>query len=296
MKSVSKYSMLAGLASALLLLASCLKESKGFLDIKNDAQRAVIEMPAGANEINSIALDVLPQPQDVNLVEVRVASVSTVDRAYPVKLRLNPTLISDYNALHGTAYTEAPPAAIVISSLSLVVPAGERSAFLKVKVDAGALLGGSYALGFSIADAGDAIISENFKNVLVAVIAKNKYDGVYRVRGRVIHPNAALTGPYPEDEWDLVTTGQFTVRLEPGQPVASNGQLTYFSTVIPAFTVNEPANTVSVTQGGGTVTPEIPAGTSNTYDPAAKTFYIYYEWSGGTRRAWDTCTYVRPRS
>jgi hypothetical protein len=295
MKAISRYFIHAGIASAVLLLASCLKESKGFLDVKNDAQRAVIELPAAANEINALALDVLPQPQDINLAELRVASVSTADRAYPVKLRLNPTLITEYNSAHGTAYTEPPPAAVVISSLDVVIPAGSRSAFLKAKIDAGALLGGAYAVGLSIADAGDAIISENFKNLLIAVVAKNKYDGIYRIRGRVIHPNAALTGPYPQDEWELVTTGQFSVTLQPGQPVASNGQLTYFSTVIPRFTVNEPANTVSVTQGGGTVVPEIPAGTSNSYDPALKTFYIYYEWSGGTRRAWDTCTYVRPR-
>lgn len=219
------------LATGVFTLSSCLKD-KGFDDgiygIKEPDKGKVVELPgsiSNGEEVTSIALDFLPGIQNVDLAEVNIAADQPVASDVKVTLTPNPSLISAYNSVHGTAYEPLPTAAYVIDTYDVIVKKGSRSAFLVVKLNASALdLSKAYALGFSIASAsGDngLVISDNFRNALYSVAVKNKYDGVYQLaRGFLDCPGRPTiwTGPFGSPtsalfRYQMITSGPASVKM-----------------------------------------------------------------------------------
>lgn len=288
------------LASAAIFLSGCLKDKladDGMAGFRINNNDKIAELAGGDL---TIALEASNVDTSFNLVKVRIATENPVTADTKVKLVINQSLIDAYNTAHGTAYALPPAALYRLDNLTVTIPAGSREGHLRMTVKSSDLIGAEYAFGFSITSVEDPAvkISGNFKNQFIIIGVKNAYDGIYRVRGEGSHPNAALTGPFVYDDCDfitLVTASANAVDMQPGAPTNNGGSISYFSAVLPRFTVNTATNgiTVSGAPNNGVVFDPQPGYTSR-YDPATRTFYVKLGWSG-TRIYTDTLTYCGPR-
>jgi hypothetical protein len=125
-----------------------------------------------------------------------------------VTLVQNPTLVTDYNTAHGTTYTLLPTAIYSIpSTLTIKIPKGSREGYVTLKAKPSDIAAGNYALGFSISSISSTNyrISGNFKNVVVALGVKNRYDGVYNLRFKMLDWNTAYTISNQITDWPAAT-------------------------------------------------------------------------------------------
>ncbi|HEY0060143.1 MAG TPA: hypothetical protein VGB56_13490, partial [Flavisolibacter sp.] len=179
--------------------------------------------------------------------------------------------------------------------------------YLTIKTKPSDMAQGTYAFGFSIGSVSDpsVVLSENYKNILVVVTVKNKYDGKYLLKGHFLRTDVpAYTGPFTYN-MELHTSGASSVDMYwvdlhgYAQPFANNGGPAYFSNVAPRITFNAADQIVSLYNitGGGTPTMTLFPGYNSRYDPATKTIYLkyYYNTSPTNRIFTDTLIYTGPR-
>jgi hypothetical protein len=285
---------------AVMSTTGCLKDEK-YMAI--DETGAVVEFPVGGPGVVNNVLDVTPflgTSLDTSIA-INIASPQVLDRDVQVTVQLTPTIITDYNTNNGTTYTPLPLANYRIENYTVTIPKGYRIGRLPIRFALTQLdLSKSYAIAMQIVRVSAGLtISGNFNKFLWSLSVKNQYDGYYQTKGAAFHPT------YSNYTWDsqgvfacgdgfsLVTSGANSVDLIPGQPLFTAGSLTYFSAVLPRFTVNTTTNKVSITSTNTTVFVQYPTYDSR-YDPATKTFYVKYGWSGD-RVATDTFTYCGPR-
>jgi hypothetical protein len=296
-----KYSLLAVLGSA-LFLTSCLKDKniedrlygmEGTSDVK------LVEFPQSPE--NVIGIDYSTRDTTFTLLAVRLNSAEPAKEDIKVTLVPNPTLIT------AAGYT-APPASIyTLDNLTVTIPAGSREGYLKITTKASNLSAGHYAFGFSIGSVSDPsyVISANYKDMLIPVIVKNKYDGSYTLKGHFLRTDiAAYTGPFTTIV-ELHTSGASSVDMywpeAHGyyQPFANNGALTAFGNVGPRITFNAADKVESLynVAGGGAPTMTLFPGYDSRYDPATKTIYLkyYYNTSPTNRIFTDTLVWRGPR-
>jgi hypothetical protein len=296
-----KYSLLT-LAGAALFLSSCLKDKNvedrvygmgGISDVK------LVEFPESPDAVHS--LNYSTNDTTFRLLTVRLNSAEPASQDIKVTLVPNNTLVT------AAGYHVAPASTYTLDNLTVTIPAGSREGHLTIKTKPSDMAMDTYAFGFSIGSVSDpsVVLSENYKNLLVIVGVKNKYDGKYTLRGHFLRTDiAAYTGPFTT-EMELHTSGATSVDMywPDGhgyyQPFANNGALTAFSNVAPRITFNAADQVVSLYNitGGGTPTMTLFPGYNSRYDPATKTIYLkyYYNTSPTNRIFTDTLIYTGPR-
>jgi hypothetical protein len=88
--------------------------------------------------------------------------------------------ITSYNTEQKTSYILMPSDKYSLAVTSVVIPKGKTKATFMVKFKPNTFdLSKNYALPLKITSASSGTISGNFSTILLAVGAKNKYDGVY---------------------------------------------------------------------------------------------------------------------
>jgi len=265
-------------------LTSCVKKDDYFSYDTNTANRKEVVKIANASDIVTIARDVSPALDTFAVVDVRREPNSQAELNQPltVKLAKNPTLISDYNTANGTNFIELPSSAYqIVGDLNNVTfQAGQDINEIKIIVNKNSLdLSQQYALGFTISDAGGAVINSNSKTGLYAIVIKNKYHGNYHSVGVFHHP---VNGDRPIDEDKFLSTaGPTSVLANLGDLGSAGYQM--------VLKVNAD-NTVTITPAG--VTPNIDQHWGpNYYDPATKSFHLFYSYNvAAPRKVEETIT------
>ena len=173
---------------------------------------------------------------------------------------------------------------------------------VKASVRPSALIGKSYAIGLSIAEMDRGEISSVAKNVIVFISVKNKYDGIYSLKGYAEIPGSAFTGAFSlgcAQELGVATSGNNSVYLDPSQPVASAGSFIYINNLLPEFTFDANNKITAVNGMTGSLGIIFPydASYNSRYDPATKTIYVKYGIvpAGSGRYVVDTLTFCKPR-
>jgi Domain of unknown function (DUF1735)/Domain of unknown function (DUF4361) len=286
-----KYKFLGALLLTVALAVSSCVKNNGYADTINDSNKFIAEISeAGAEDINSLALNAVPVQEDVVLCEVRIGSKVVPNKAFTIKLKNTPTLITEYNTANSTSYVDMPASAFT-GSYDIVIPAGKRAANMVIKINkAGLDLSKEYAIGLTVASVdGGATISSTAKNLVVGFLIKNQYDGDYASSGTRYNFNSSAdapnnyvsTAPWSFDT-HVATVGATTCAV---QAANSNGG---FGTI--NITVNAD-NTVTVASTPATgLNALVPtAGKTSTYNPTTKTFHLYYEYTNtsGTFRLLD---------
>jgi len=294
---------------AVLLFAECEKDSeKGNLNGKGQTIVKIYESP-----VSKLSFLPFSGKRSVPIFELRrdIPNNTELNTPLTVRLKINPTLIADYNTENGTAfetlprnfYTVDPSVQIIGEYVEVTFAPGEYIKPININLDGNLInLSKAYALGYSVAEASGKTISSDQRDVVVTINFRNKWDGLYRASGDILgHPT--LTGPFGPIEIELVTAGNNSVYI--GSAGAVIGQIYkdpatglhgYFTGVIPQFVIS-PANDITVTDGpNNTVVFFYPAGGTNTYNDATKTFIISYGWvSTPNRTVTERFVYTGPR-
>ncbi|MBC7746351.1 MAG: DUF1735 domain-containing protein [Flavobacterium sp.] len=280
-------------------LSSCLKDD-AYVDFSKVG--TLVELPLAAFNPNAAGdkFVVLSYAADLTNVDhpvvVNVASPEPLGSSLAVTLKVDDAALTAYNAAHATTYTLLPTTAYAIPSLTVTVPAGQRTSTMTVKFNPSAITDFTlqYVLPISIADASGQKIS-NYKTVYYVVGVKNQYDGVYTTNGVALRAgDPVLSGAFPERKYSLITSGPNSVQMSENPVWASGGPVGGIGPWI--FTVDPATNLVTITDNANPVVVNNPANPNN-YDPATKTFNISGYWGAGpTNRAWKaTFVYSGPR-
>jgi len=301
-----------------LIVVSCEKGTEPFPPVKSQ-EKPLISLPDGNNFITT-ALDISNTVITAEILEIRRDATDPADlnRVQTVKIAKSNSVLSD---LSGAAVTELPrdfyqshPDNPFDGQFwTITFQPGEFVKHLKINLKPIDLVSlGRVGLGFQLASAdNNAVLSAEQYQVAVEIGAKNKWDGVYRVKYKFFHPtNPDLTGKGTIPEWDFLSSGPASIDWDLATVLInfSTNSLTYFGdasgpSLLVRMTVN-PDNTVSITNVGSRAAAlafpplVVPPGVINHYDPVTKTFYVAYTWTpagSGTREKYDTLTYIRPR-
>jgi len=299
---MKKINHLTGLSflflSLAIVFASCVKKDSFYDENTTEPNRkAVVQLYGAENEINTIALNVVPTTEDVVLIEVvrYPSSQAEANQPLTVKLTKTTTLINDYNANNGTNFIELPLNSYTLSDdiSQLTFAPGESIKQVKIHLKKDQLnLSQAYAIGFTLDQVGSgAVINDGLKAVLYSIGLKNSYDGVYSyVSGFVQRysspgvPQADnLSGPLGPSNPDveLVTTGAYTVNFTgPGGPAGLtwSGPMSGVAGIDPLKATVDPGTNL-VTMSSFNATLANWAGHVNKYDPATKTFTLAIKWT-----------------
>jgi hypothetical protein len=310
-KIYSKLTVLVLLVGA-GLLSSCLKD-KTFVDFS--AVGTLVELPIAASGlVTPVAFPIQTTPQTFK-VPVNVAAPKPLTSALTVTLIVDVAALNSYNTTTEAAYkkdslayendetgTVAQPAAptlytllpanfYTLDNLKVTVPANQNLGYMTVTLPNTTLLNPAtaYVLPITIADASGQKIS-NYKTVFYNVQAKNKYDGIYTIKGTVLRAG------------DDVLSGHIKAGVTRGLATVS-GTAVSFSQVWAdgsgvagingtTITVNSANNKVTMASSTNAALVNLPS-YDNRYDPATKTFYISFYWGTGptNRAATDTLVY-----
>jgi len=294
---------------AVLFFAGCEKDSeKGNLNGKGQTIVKIYESP-----VSKLSFLPFSGKKSVPIFELRrdIPNSTELNTPLTVRLKINPTLIADYNTENGTVfemlprnfYTVDPSVQIIGEYVEVTFAPGEYIKPININLDGTLInLSKAYALGYSVAEASGKTISSDQRDVVVTINFRNKWDGLYRASGDILgHPT--LTGPFGPIEIELITAGNNSVYI--GSAGAVIGQIYkdpatglhgYFTGVIPQFVIS-PANDITVIDGpNNTVVFFYPPGGTNTYNDATKTFTISYGWvSTPNRTVTERFVYTGPR-
>jgi hypothetical protein len=297
----------------------CLKDDNyddGNYGIDLDGAPKIAEIAGPVDGFVNIDLVGSPNDTTVDIVMVRLAG-GNADKDVQVTLALDPAVVTAYNAEHGTSYTVPDPTQYSIPSLTVTIPAGQKTASLKLMAKPDNLFGAEYALGVRLVSTSDANVklSGNFGTQVVGLTIRNKYDGVYTMTGTLVDvTNAAIVAKSPQTV-HLITTGTNSVYLHnAGTNVASfkdlfpilNGTAeSAYGAFTPEFTFDANNNVISVVNAYGQPASNgrsaslDPSGV-NKWDPATKTLTV--KWfmtqppTPGIRTTFNfTFTYAGPR-
>ncbi|KIA94941.1 hypothetical protein OC25_08395 [Pedobacter kyungheensis] len=205
------------------------------------------------------------KPTGSTVIEVAYSGVDVAPEDIAVKVDLAPDAITKYNSDNTKSYTPLPTTLYSLTSLNLVIPKGQRTASFTINVKPDQFdLNAAYALGFKISSASTGIISGNFGTIVVALGAKNKYDGIYtldQTAPMFDATSSTLVGYYPIEQ-ELRTTGASSVTEYDGRyaannyahPIKSGTSTSSYGNFSPIFNMDDAGNVVSVTNyfGQGT--------------------------------------------
>lgn len=295
--TIKNTKLLALALAATVSLSSCLKNT-GYEDTITDGspKPAVMIADAANTDFKAFALDLTPPTETLKLLDVYLGDGGPAKKDYTIKIVKNAGLISDYNSVNGTNFIEIPANAYT-GTFDIPVKAGTNLGSLSITLDKTKMdLTKNYALGLQIADASGAVINPNANYIIVNVGLKNKWDGVYSVKGRMLRAgDAVLSGPHGPKEFNFATSGPTSIEMVEAHPWANGSGSTLPGGYQPRLTLNTTTNLVTINSANGLI-----SGTTtytHRYDATSKTFYYEFTWGAGpsARLATDTITYLRPR-
>jgi hypothetical protein len=307
-----------------LLLAtvfvSCVKKDDMYKETTDESARKEVLQLMGAGELTQFARDVKPTNDTFVLIDLRRYPNTEAELNQPltVKLQSSPTLIDDYNTANGTSLVELPAASYtLLDDINAVTfQPGEAIKEVKISVDQSQLdLSQAYALAFSVADPGVAVINSSLKDGIYNIGVKNKYDGNYTMDMTLKGWGAYGISDGPTLTWpsnvQFVTSGAASVTMTNDatgtnlQPAfTSAGDITQFGATNPQFTFDPntdqliDVDNLTPDDGRGRDFHVNAAAGASYYDPATKSVVAHYIMvqNGRPDQTIDiTLTYVGPR-
>ena len=306
---MKKYSILL-LSSAVLFLSSCLKDkavNDRVYGMDGADEAKLVELPnSDGTHLQTFAFDFEDKVLDVDVVEVRLTSnnLPTSDVTVVLTMANSQTLIDDYNTANGTSYDIMPAnlyQLVGAAPLTVVIPAGQRSAFVKLKTNAiNYDPSSTYAIGFKLVSISDASfsLSGNFNTLIATFGAKNQYDGRYTVTGSCVDANGLYEGVYPT-EVDLATVSGNSVLYYnyeidyPNYLVANIATGGLANTGIRPVLYFDNATGQLTSLGDAYNAARVYTGVSGSYNASSKT--IILNWVAGRWNVTETYTYKEPR-
>ena len=175
-----------------------------------------------------------------------------------------------------------------------------------VKISADFDYNKAYGLPIKITAVSSGIISGNYGVSVYSFGVRNKYDGVYKLRG--YHTRVPFNFPYTNITMEMRTLGANAVGFywpdagSFGHPIGIGpGSLSWYGGVVSPVVVfdiatNLVTNVFNQGAGGPPISIYTGPGSGQGRQAADKTMYIYFRYNASDARGFlDTLTYVRPR-
>ena len=257
-------------------VTSC-KKDYIYGDIVPNTDRVIVEFTDSKNS-GTLSLSYGTNWVDTGLTEIRFNPRSSVSQNADVQVRLNNTIISDYNAANGTAFEPLPSSAYSIASTQLTLTPSERGKKIPIKLLPSSITGGAYALGLTISSSSYGEISSVAHNVLVVVQVRNDYEGLYHATGQRILYNGSTVGSGIASVFDidddkyLYTIDQTTSETDVADLIGGGWMF---------LTVNPATNNVTVLPSTISPTFLLSNNGSCNYDPTSRTFSLHYKYFNG---------------
>jgi hypothetical protein len=234
-----KKNILKGLSLLLAMsfLTSCLKDNSLILDpakgtnvieFKNPSQ---ISSPAGSIlPLYAFAYDIVPEttlPLTVSYSGPEAVAPQDITVKFAIQ---DQAVLDTYNDDQETHYELIDPAVYTLPVTELVIKKGESKASTTITFRPNTFdLAASYALPLKITSVSSGTISGNFGTIIIAVNAKNKWDGVYK----------AVAGTFadvPNPTWSIFNPAGYEYYMQTqGANTIAIFDPTYFGTYIQVF-------------------------------------------------------------
>jgi hypothetical protein len=257
-------------------------------------------------------IELVSSPQVVEVVDIRrdVPNNEELNKPMHITIMNDPGAVNAYDSrltpLPDGSFTVDAATPLLGTEYQVDLKPGQFAQTIKIAVTniLAEDLTKNYAVGFTITSAdANGKIANLQKTMVVELGLKNKWDGIYTLKGYILRNVPPLdedaTGWVGPKEISLATTGPNSVRYVESHGWANQATIGIAATVSnPTYTFDA-SNNITITSDGGAY-PEglgnLP-GYSSRYDPDNKTIYAYATWSGGpsSRAMMDTLTYLRPR-
>jgi len=277
-----------------ILFTSCLKDKELIGPDADGAVSNIIEfgnIDVIASQVSSEvplfikSFDALPSVDLV--IPIKIVGVYNPSSDIKVTVEIDNNLITYYNDYQDGNFLALPSANFTVSSYDVVIPKGQRSANLVVK-----LLGekydfdNTYALGLKIKSISEGVISGNFGSVLIATIPKNIYDGIYTSIDGYVQRYTAPGSPTIDDILNGSMKGNPDVTLssvdaetvEVGNLRWAGGTSGIAGIDNLRLRIDPATNLVTVYSVGNPTCKNIP-GSVNKYDPDTETFTLNFHWN-----------------
>ncbi len=152
-------------------LTSCLKDDEHFVDFAGVGYVAEIPYTANRSIIKAFPVSLAKASVDT-LIDVNIASPNPPSMDIPITLGVDQAALTTYNAGSTTKYTLLPADAYKITNSMVTVPAGQRTASLKLSFIPAKVptTGGPYALPITIQTVpSNVTISANYKTQIATI-------------------------------------------------------------------------------------------------------------------------------
>lgn len=274
-----------------IIMAGCLEDDKYALDpagtnnIIEFYDMSVPTNPAGAvYPVWTSTTEIVPDFTFEQTISYSGPNGNSSD--IELTLAVDPFALEEYNTqmveeLGGGTYEMMPDTYYSFDDVTATIPAGETRVNISITVFPEEFdLTKNFALPIRIVSASKGVLSAHFSVAILAVVIKNKYDGVYEILDGSITRNSA-TGPDPAlggDYVDGLTVDWATINgnscgwaplWKEGSGVGGIGGT---NTVI-----DEGTNLTTTTATGNATMKNTPA-TINEYFPDDKQFILNFDW------------------
>ncbi len=284
--------------------SSCLKDKSIIGPDSPGAIRNVVEFlnpnrpasgPLVGQPVYVFSFDIVPS---VDLVlPINFAGADEAPNDIKVTIALDQQALDSANRQGKDNMDMLQPNMYSVSSWEVTIPKGQRVANLVIQLKMDKFVKVSYGLGLRITNVvgTNAPISGNFGAIVTKINSKNKYDGIYSVKGASLNAsNAALTGRFGPVERAFATTSATAVQWTGTVPWAG-GASNLPAGYEPLIVIDPVTNkiTISSKTAGMKQTDTY----NHRYDPATKTIYFQFTYGAGpaSRLFTDTATFVRKR-
>jgi hypothetical protein len=301
------------LGSAVLMLASCLKEGK--MNTDPSTATNVIEL---ANTTDNIApagiagyyidLGVLGAGDSAKFnINVHYTGPGTAPNDITVTLAKDSATLATYNTTNGTSKV-APVATVVKFPSTVVIKKGTSQTTVQATVTLSSdfNFNAAYALPIKISAVSSGVISGNFGASVYSFGVRNKYDGVYQMRG--YHTRSPYNYPY-NVTMEMRTLGATSVGYywpdagAFGHPIGigPNNSLSWYGGAVSPVVVFDPATNLVTNIYNQAGSPPISIYTAagsgqGRQDQSTKTMYLYWRYNANDARGFlDTLTYLHGR-
>ncbi len=326
MKKITILSLLL----VLLIQTGCLKD-KGFenqeygiLNPGSTSSKGVgFNLDAAASYVQTFSVlsnYSLPQESDSALTTIGLFSSNVVQNDIRIRVAYDASVLTPADSnlvlLNRSLYD--------FGTGDIVIKAGERKASFSIKLlnTVGLSLDTIYAIPLRIVSVDDpsVTIASNLDKMLIEVVLKNQYDGLYYLNFTNYHPTFNPDyGGFDSVKVELRTTSANTVKLywiaDPDNPNMSSsflpgfkcpsllqGTLTAFTGQEPEYTIDPSTNEVTVANvsATGTLTYVMSPYTSppapSVYDPVTKKITAQWGYITSAEREWtQEFIYIGPR-
>ena len=293
-------------------LASCLKADDMNIDVKYKTN--VIEIANTGNNLTNTGVPGFYSDLGVVAaggtktfnINVNYTGPGSAPEDITVTLSSDAATLSAYNIENGVSKV-VPPSSVFTFPTSVVIKKGTNLSTVEAKITVSSdfNFSAAYGLPIKISQVSTGVISGNFGKAVYSFGVRNKYDGVYKLKG--YHTRVPYNYPYSNITMEMRTLGANSVGFYwPtaggfGHPIGIGPSSVswYGGAVSPVVVFDVATNLVTDVYNQSNAVPisiYTGPGSGQGRQAADKTMYIYWRYSANNARGFlDTLTYVGPR-